>query len=91
MIDYTATSVFERDETTQLIADSASKFSRKHIKPNVMEWDENQFFPKDVFRIAGKHGFMGILIPQEYGGSGLGYHEYICIIEEISSTFQGKL
>ena len=84
MIDYTATSVFERDETTQLIADSASKFSKKHIKPNVMKWDENQFFPKDVFRIAGKHGFMGVLIPQEYGGSGLGYHEYISIIEEIS-------
>ena len=84
MIDYTATSVFKRDETTQLIADSASKFSRKYLKPNVMKWDESQFFPKEVFRIAGKQGFMGVLIPQEYGGSGLGYHEYISIIEEIS-------
>jgi len=84
MIGYTVSSVFERDETIQLIAKATQEFSEKYIKPNVMNWDEKQFFPKEIFRIAGKFGFMGVLIPEEYGGSGLGYHEYISIIEEIS-------
>ena len=49
-----------------------------------MEWDENQFFPKELFHQLGEMGFMGIIIPEEYGGSGLGYHEYVAIIDQIS-------
>ena len=49
-----------------------------------MEWDESQHFPVEVFKKAGELGFMGILVPENYGGSGLGYHEYIAVIEEIS-------
>lgn len=40
----------------------------------------------DVFRKAGELGFMGVLVPEQYGGSGLGYHEYIAIVEEISKV-----
>ena len=51
-----------------------------------MEWDEAQTFPVDVFKKAGELGFMGVLVPEKYGGSGLGYHEYISIIVEISKV-----
>jgi alkylation response protein AidB-like acyl-CoA dehydrogenase len=75
---------FEYSETQNLIAASAREFARQHIRPHVMEWDEAQSFPVDVFKKAGEMGFMGVLVPQSLGGSGLGYHEYIAIIEEIS-------
>ena len=84
MIDYTGISVFEENDTTRLISKSAKDFSKKYILPNVMKWDESQHFPLDLFKVAGEFGFMGILIPQEYGGAGLGYHEYIKIIDQIS-------
>ncbi|MCL4152024.1 UNVERIFIED_CONTAM: hypothetical protein GTU68_061447 [Idotea baltica] len=51
-----------------------------------MEWDEAQTFPVSLFKKAGEMGFMGVFVPEEYGGSGLGYHEYIAIIEEISKV-----
>ena len=75
---------FEYSETQNLVANSAKDFALQYIKPNVMEWDESQHFPVEVFKKAGELGFMGILVPENYGGSGLGYHEYIAIIEEIS-------
>ena len=75
---------FEYSETQNLVANSAKDFALQYIKPNVMEWDESQHFPIEVFKKAGELGFMGILVPENYGGSGLGYHEYIAIIEEIS-------
>ena len=67
-----------------LIRESARDFALQYIKPYVMDWDENQHFPKEVLQKAGEYGFMGILVPEEYGGSGLGYHEYVAIIDEIS-------
>tara|TARA_Y100000813_G_scaffold72267_1_gene51211 strand:+ start:1738 stop:2892 length:1155 start_codon:yes stop_codon:yes gene_type:complete len=67
-----------------LIRESARDFALQYIKPYVMDWDENQHFPKEVLQKAGEYGFMGIIVPEEYGGSGLGYHEYVAIIDEIS-------
>ena len=67
-----------------LIRESARDFALQYIKPYVMDWDESQHFPKEVLQKAGEYGFMGILIPEELGGSGLGYHEYVAIIDEIS-------
>ncbi len=84
MIDYTGISVFEENDTTRLISKSAKDFSKKYILPNVMKWDETQHFPLNLFKVAGEFGFMGILIPEEYGGAGFGYHEYIKIIDQIS-------
>jgi len=77
---------FEYTEEQQHIAASARDFAEKYIRPHIMEWDEAQFFPVDLFKKAGEMGFMGVFVPEEYGGSGLGYHEYIAIIEEISKV-----
>lgn len=75
---------FELPETIKLVAESARDFSEKHIRPHVMEWDEDQIFPKPLFKDLGNHGFLGVLVPEKLGGAGMGYHEYIAIIEEIS-------
>ena len=73
-------------EEMELIRASAREFAEKYIRPHVMEWDEAQTFPLDVFKKLGEHGFMGILVPETYGGSGLGYQEYITILDEISQV-----
>ncbi|MBK0370469.1 acyl-CoA dehydrogenase family protein [Flavobacterium agrisoli] len=77
---------FDYNETQSMIAQSIRDFAALHIQPNVMEWDENQVFPVDLFKSLGEMGFMGVLVPEAYGGAGLGYHEYITIIEEISKV-----
>ncbi len=77
---------FDYLESNTMIAESVRDFAETHIRPHVMEWDEAQFFPVDLFRRLGQMGYMGILVPEELGGSGLGYHEYITIIEEISKV-----
>ncbi|HEX5743414.1 MAG TPA: acyl-CoA dehydrogenase family protein [Flavobacteriaceae bacterium] len=77
---------FETTETRELIAQSIKDFAAKYIKPYMMEWDEQQIFPIELFKKLGEMGFMGVLVPQEYGGSGLNYHDYIRVIEEISKV-----
>ncbi|MDB4086114.1 acyl-CoA dehydrogenase family protein [Flavobacteriaceae bacterium] len=77
---------FNLSPNINLVSESAKSFAEKFIKPNVMDWDESQYFPKDLFKRAGEFGFMGILVPESLGGSGLGYHEYVSIIEEISKV-----
>lgn len=69
-----------------MIVQSIRAFAEQYIRPNIMEWDESQTFPVDLFHRLGEMGFMGILIPEEYGGSGLDYHQYIHIVEEISKV-----
>jgi hypothetical protein len=76
----------DTSEDLQMIRESARNFAEKNIRPHVMEWDESQHFPKDLFRRMGEQGFMGILVPEEYGGSALGYQEYITIIEETTKV-----
>ena len=71
-------------ENQLMIKDMAAKFAEKHIRPNVMEWDESQTFPIELFKELGKQGMMGVLVPEEYGGAGLGYHEYVLVISEIA-------
>jgi len=77
---------FDLGETHNLVATSARDFAQQYIAPHVMDWDERQFFPKEVLHHAGSMGFMGILVPEIYGGAGLGYFEYTAIIEEISKV-----
>lgn len=71
-------------ETQEMIAEAIRKFGATHIKPYMMDWDERQLFPVELFKALGEMGFMGVLIPRIYGGSGLDYHHYITVIEEIS-------
>ncbi|MNQ47967.1 Acyl-CoA dehydrogenase [compost metagenome] len=77
---------FDYNETQSMIAQSIKDFAEKNIRPNIMEWDEAQIFPIPLFKKLGEMGFMGVLVPEEYGGSGLGYHEYITVVEEISKV-----
>lgn len=86
VIDTPSEMSFDYSETQKMVATSAKEFAEQYIRPFVMEWDEAQTFPVDVFKKAGEMGFMGVLVPVELGGSGLGYHEYISIIEEISKV-----
>src|SRR5690625_1306519 len=77
MIEYDAKQI-------EIIRENAKSFSEVNILPYVMEWDEKQFFPLNLFKKLGEQGFMGVLVPEEYGGVGLGYQEYITILDEIS-------
>ena len=75
-----------QQETLEMIRQTAQDFAATRIKPHIMEWDEAQYFPVDLFREMGKLGFMGVLVPETYGGAGLGYQEYITIIDEIAQV-----
>jgi alkylation response protein AidB-like acyl-CoA dehydrogenase len=75
---------FTLTENQKLIADSIKKFGEAHIRPHVMEWDEAQHFPIDLFKKMGEAGLMGVLVPHEYGGAGLGYLEYVTAISEVA-------
>ncbi|RYY19289.1 MAG: acyl-CoA dehydrogenase [Chitinophagaceae bacterium] len=75
---------FQSSELTQQVAQSTRDFAQQYIKPHVMKWDESQEFPIDVFRELGKLGLMGVLVPEEYGGAGLSYFEYVTVIQEVS-------
>ncbi len=80
---YIATQI---DEQFAMIQQSAKDFAENYIRPHLMVWDEDQIFPIELFHKMGEFGFMGILVPEIYGGSGLGYQEYITILDEISKV-----
>jgi alkylation response protein AidB-like acyl-CoA dehydrogenase len=75
---------FALTENQKMITDMVRNFGAKEIRPKMMEWDESQEFPVDVFKKMGSLGLMGVLVPEIYGGAGLGYHEYITAIIEVS-------
>ena len=75
---------FELTEEQQHIAQAVRDFNKQYIAPNYMEWDEKQIFPVEVFKKLGELGFMGVVIPEKYGGSGLSYQDYVTIIDELS-------
>lgn len=77
---------FSLSENQQMIITMVRDFAEKHIRPHVMEWDEAQTFPVETFKKLGELGLMGVLVPEEYGGSGLSYFEYVSIITEISKV-----
>ena len=77
---------FQVTELTEQVAHTARDFADQYIKPHVMEWDEQQVFPITVFKELGKLGMMGVLVPEKYGGAGLGYFEYNVIIQEIAKV-----
>lgn len=76
----------ETVENIEFIEESARQFANQKIRPNFMEWDESQEFPIGLMRELGQQGYLGVLVPEEYGGSGLGYQEYISIIVEITKV-----
>lgn len=76
----------QHSEELDLIRASAAEFAAQHIAPHVMEWDESQVFPKELFHEMGRLGFLGVLVSTEYGGAGMGYAEYITIVDEIAQV-----
>ena len=84
MIEFELQPEIKTSETQRMVYEASRDFAAQYIKPNIMRWDEAQFFPKEIFEKAGDLGFMGILVPETYGGSGMGYHEYVTLIETIS-------
>jgi alkylation response protein AidB-like acyl-CoA dehydrogenase len=77
---------FETTENQTMIAQMVRDFAEKNIRPNIMDWDESQTFPLETFKEMGKLGLLGVLVPQEYGGSGFGYFEYVTAIVELSKV-----
>ncbi len=77
---------FATNELTTQVAETVKQFAEQYIRPHVMEWDETQEFPVHILKELGKLGLMGILVPQEYGGSGLGYFEYSTAIQQIAKV-----
>ncbi len=69
-----------------LIEESARQFAETYIRPHLMEWDESQHFPMDLMHRLGEQGFLGVLVPEQYGGIGLGYQEYVSVIVEIAKV-----
>jgi alkylation response protein AidB-like acyl-CoA dehydrogenase len=77
---------FETTESQKMVAQMVKDFAQKHIAPNVMIWDESQEFPIHVFHEMGKLGLMGVLVPEQYGGAGFGYLEYVAAIVELAKV-----
>jgi len=77
---------FEQNENQKMIAEMCRDFAEKNIRPNIMDWDESQTFPVELFKKLGEQGLMGILVPQQYGGAGLGYLEYVTALTELGSV-----
>jgi alkylation response protein AidB-like acyl-CoA dehydrogenase len=75
---------FEETDNQKMIAQMIRDFGSREIKPYMMDWDERQEFPIDLFHEMGRLGLLGVLIPEEYGGAGFGYLEYITAIVELS-------
>ena len=77
---------FSLNENQQMITQMVRDFCEKEIRPDMMKWDETQEFPVHVFKKLGELGLMGVLVPEEYNGSGFGYFEYITVISEIAKV-----
>ena len=77
---------FDYSQDQLMIQQMTQDFAKKEILPNINVWDEKQYFPIELFKKAGKQGLMGVLVPEKFGGSGLGYEEYILVIKEISKV-----
>src|SRR5215510_763448 len=79
-----ATPEFDFTEDMRMVQETARAFAEKEIRPTVMKFDESQEFPHEIIHKLGDLGFMGIILPEEYGGAGFGYLEYVTMLDEIS-------
>lgn len=77
---------FNQTDTQREIESMIRDFANREIRPKMMEWDEAQYFPVDLFRKMGELGLMGVLVPTEYGGSGLSYFEYVTVVSEVAKV-----
>lgn len=80
---------FEINENQKMIAQMVRDFAEKEIKPHINEWDDKEHFPIDVMKKMGELGLLGIYVPEEYGGSGFGYFEYVTALIELGKVCGG--
>src|SRR5262245_57852847 len=70
----------------KLLQQAVRDFARREILPHVMVWDEAQTFPADLFKEMGRQGYLGVVVPEAYGGAGMSYQDYVIIVTEISAV-----
>ena len=75
---------FTSTDEQRLVAETVREFAADVIGPHVREWDEAQAFPGEVIAQLAELGFLGVMVPEEYGGAGFGTVEYITMIEELA-------
>ncbi len=75
-----------RKEQLNIVRQSVRDFAEANIRPHLMDWDESQTFPIELMKDLGRQGYLGVLVPEQYGGSGMGYHEYITVIVEVAKV-----
>jgi alkylation response protein AidB-like acyl-CoA dehydrogenase len=75
---------FGFSEDQDLLRRTVREFAEAEIRPTMMEFDESQEFPRETLRKCGELGFLGVLFPEELGGAGMGYAEYVVVVEELS-------
>src|SRR2546423_1587606 len=80
---------FRLTDEQQQIRDMVREFAASELQPHVSEWDEAQHFPVDTFKHAGELGLLGAIFPEEYGGAGLSYIDYVNVIEELAAVESG--
>lgn len=80
---------FRLSAEQEQIRDMVREFAEKEIRPHIMEWDEAQHFPIDVMKKLGELGMLGVIFPEEYGGAGLSYIDYVNVIEELGAVESG--
>lgn len=74
----------ETSENIRMITKMVKDIGNKYIAQHRKQWDDEQIFPVEVFKKLGEYGLMGVLVPENYGGSGMGYHEYVAVIVELA-------
>ncbi len=80
---------FDYTDVQRMIRDTVRAFAEREIRPSIREWDEHEVFPRDVFRKMGELGFLGVMVPERYGGAGYGYSEFVVVVEELARVDPG--
>ena len=80
---------FEMNDNQKIITQMVRDFAEKEIRPNIVQWDHDEYFPVDTMKKMGELGLLGVYIPEEYGGSGFSYFEYVTALIELGKVCGG--
>ncbi len=80
---------FGLNENQKMIAQMVRDFTEKEVKPYLNKWDDEEYFPVETMKKLGELGLLGIYIPEEYGGSGFSYNEYVTTLIELGKVCGG--